>query len=84
MVLLGSALLPLPFYKGLALIAKGPFNNYVDKMSGGGGQNMSVFFHTQGIKDTLKFEETRLSRNNQKVLSIALDEFLLSRDTIES
>ena len=29
---------------------KGPFNNYVDKMSGGGGQKMSVFVHAQGIK----------------------------------
>ena len=35
-------------------------------------------------EDTLKFEETTLSRSNQKVLSIALDDFLLSRDTIES
>ena len=29
---------------------KGPFNNYVDKMRGGGGQKMSVFVHAQGIK----------------------------------
>ena len=29
---------------------KGSFNNYVDKMRGGGGQNMSVFVHDQGIK----------------------------------
>ena len=30
---------------------KGSFNNYVDKMrGGGGGQKMSVFVHTQGIK----------------------------------
>ena len=28
----------------------GPFNNYVDKMRGGGGQKMSVFVHAQGIK----------------------------------
>ena len=28
---------------------KGPFNNYVDKMRGG-GQNMYVFVHAQGIK----------------------------------
>ena len=28
----------------------GPFNNYVDKMKGGGGQKMSVFVHAQGIK----------------------------------
>ena len=28
---------------------KGAFNNYVDKM-GGGGQKMSVFVHAQGIK----------------------------------
>ena len=26
------------------------FNNYVDKMRGGGGQKMSVFVHAQGIK----------------------------------
>ena len=25
---------------------KGAFNNYVDKMRGGGGQKMSVFVHT--------------------------------------
>ena len=31
-------------------VAKGPFNNYVDKMRGGGGQKMSVFVHTQSIK----------------------------------
>ena len=29
---------------------KGPFNNYVDQMRGGGGQKMSVFVHAQGIK----------------------------------
>ena len=29
---------------------KGPFNNYVDKRRGGGGQKMSVFVHAQGIK----------------------------------
>ena len=29
---------------------KGPFNNYVDKMRGGGGQKMSVFVHAQGMK----------------------------------
>ena len=29
---------------------RGPFNNYVDKMRGGGGQKMSVFVHAQGIK----------------------------------
>ena len=28
---------------------KGSFNNYVDKMRGG-GQKMSVFVHAQGIK----------------------------------
>ena len=28
---------------------KGAFNNYVDKMRGGGGQKMSVFVHAQGI-----------------------------------
>ena len=31
-------------------MCKGPFNNYVDKMRGGGGQKMSVFVHAQGIK----------------------------------
>ena len=35
--------------------AKGPFNNYVDKMwgvggPGEGGQKMSVFVHAKGIK----------------------------------
>ena len=30
--------------------SKGSFNNYVDKMRGGGGQKMSVFVHAQGIK----------------------------------
>ena len=28
----------------------GSFNNYVDKMRGGGGQKMSVFVHAQGVK----------------------------------
>ena len=28
----------------------GAFNNYVDKMKGGGGQKMSVFVHTQDLK----------------------------------
>ena len=28
---------------------KGPFNNYVDKMRGGGSQKMSNFVHAQGI-----------------------------------
>ena len=32
---------------------KGPFNNYVDKMRGGGCQKMSVFVHAQGIKTVL-------------------------------
>ena len=32
-------------------IFKGSFNNYVDKMrGGGGGQKMSVFLYGQGIK----------------------------------
>jgi hypothetical protein len=31
-------------------LAKGPFNNYVDKMRRGGGQKMSFFVHAQGIK----------------------------------
>ena len=29
---------------------KGLFNNYMDKMKRRGGQKMSVFVHTQGIK----------------------------------
>ena len=28
----------------------GAFNNYVDKMRGGGGQKMSVLVHAYGIK----------------------------------
>ena len=32
------------------ILAKGPFNNYVDKMRGRGGQKMSVFVHAKGIK----------------------------------
>ena len=31
-------------------LAKGAFNNYVDKMRGGGGPKMSAFVHAQGIK----------------------------------
>ena len=31
-------------------LSLGAFNNYVDKMRGGGGQKMSVFVHAQGIK----------------------------------
>ena len=31
-------------------MSKGSFNNYVGKMRGGGGQKISVFVHTQGIK----------------------------------
>ena len=33
-----------------SLFIKGPFNNYVDKMRGGGSQKMSVFVHAQDIK----------------------------------
>ena len=32
------------------IFSKGPFNNYVDKMRGGGGQKMPVFVHAHGIK----------------------------------
>ena len=32
------------------IVPWGPFNNYVDKMRGGGGQKMSVFVQAQGIK----------------------------------
>ena len=35
---------------GALEIGKGAFNNYVDKMKGGGGQKLSVFVHAQGIK----------------------------------
>ena len=35
---------------GKNTFCKGPFNNYVDKMRGRGGQKMSVFVHAQGIK----------------------------------
>ena len=35
---------------GYPIYSKGSFNNYVDKMRGGGGQKMSVFVHAQGIK----------------------------------
>ena len=31
-------------------VAKGSFNNYMDKMRGGGGQIMSVLVHAQGTK----------------------------------
>ena len=31
-------------------LTRGSFNNYVDKMRGGGGQKMTVFVHAQGIK----------------------------------
>ena len=34
----------------LSIYNKGAFNNYVDKMRGGGGQKMFVFVHAQGIK----------------------------------
>ena len=34
----------------LDTVFKGPFNKYVDTMRGGGGQNMSVSVHAQGIK----------------------------------
>ena len=33
----------------LSIFTKGPFNNYVDKM-GGGGQKMYIFVHAQVIK----------------------------------
>ena len=32
------------------IMNKESFNNYVDKMEGGGGQKMSVLVHAQGIK----------------------------------
>ena len=34
----------------IAIFNKGAFNNYVDKMRGGGGQKMSIFVHALGMK----------------------------------
>ena len=49
---------------------KGAFNNYVDKMKGGGGgQKMSVFAHTQGIKSV---HAGAGGSNNNKILSMLL------------
>ena len=45
---------------------KGPFNNYVDKMRGG-GQKMSVFVHAQGIKTVHTGEGGRVK--NDKIMS---------------
>ena len=48
---------------------KGPFNNYVDKMKGGGGQKMSVFVHAQGIKTVhAEGEGVRIWRNSVHVV----------------
>ena len=38
------------FFKIFQANNKGSFNNYVDKIRGGGGQKMSVFVHTKGLK----------------------------------
>jgi hypothetical protein len=38
------------FHRKKPITDKGAFNNYVDKMRGGGGQKNSVFVHAQGIK----------------------------------
>ena len=43
---------------------KGSFNNYVDKMRGGGGQKMSVFVHAQSIK-TVNAGRGRGSKNGK-------------------
>ena len=46
--------IPSICFRGPWIISyKGAFNNYVDKM-GGGGQKMSVFVHAQGIKTVHK------------------------------
>ena len=45
----------------------GPFNNYVDKMRGGGGQKMFVFVHAQGIIKTVHAGEG--GSKNGKIMS---------------
>ena len=45
---------------------KRAFNNYVDKMRGGGVQKMSVFVHAQGIKTV---HAGKLGVKNGKILS---------------
>ena len=47
-------------------VDKGSFNNYVDKMRGGGVQKMSVFVHAQGIKTV---HAGKLGVKNGKILS---------------
>ena len=42
---------------------KGAFNNYVDKIRGGGGQKMSVFVHAQGIKTVHAGRGSRNGKN---------------------
>ena len=44
----------------------GAFNNYVDKMRGGGDQKMSVFVHAQGIKTVHRWGR---GSKNGKILS---------------
>ena len=44
------------------------FNNYVDKMRGGGGQKMSVFVHAHGIK-SVNSEKREGGSKNDKILS---------------
>ena len=41
----GILLFIVDVFISLRIHCKGPFNNYVDKMRGGGGQKMSVFVH---------------------------------------
>ena len=43
--------------------AKGPFNNYVDKMRGGGGQKMSVLVNALCNKKLLRFVFDRSLKN---------------------
>ena len=40
----------LMFTNKAVKLSKGAFNNYVDKMRAGRGQEMSVFVHAQSIK----------------------------------
>ena len=42
----------------LDVYTRGSFNNYVDKMRGGGGQKMSFFVHAQGIKTDKKWQNS--------------------------
>ena len=50
---------------------KGAFNNYVDKMRGGGGSKMSVFVHAQGMKTVHAGEGGVKKWQNEKNMQIA-------------